>query len=88
LLLLLQHYFLLHSCIVINDDHITILMYVLHDLACVHSIFFLNPITLTTTTIYTNKTINETSIINNKLDSKLLDIVDQIEEDAIDITNV
>jgi hypothetical protein len=45
-------------------------------------------IPLTTTTIHTNKTIDETSIINNNLDSKLLDIIDQIEEDAIDITNV
>jgi hypothetical protein len=47
-----------------------------------------NPIPLITTTIHTNKTINETSIINNNVDSKLLDTIDQIEEDAIDITNV
>ncbi len=64
-------------------------MYVLHDLACVHSILFLkNPIPLTTTTIYTNKTIDETSTINNNLDSKLLDTIDQIEKNVSDITNV
>jgi hypothetical protein len=39
-------------------------------------------IPLTTTTIHTNKTIDD------NLDSKLLDINDQIEENAIDITNV
>jgi hypothetical protein len=47
-----------------------------------------NPIPLTTTIVHTNKTIDETSIINNNVDSKLLDTIDQIEKDAIDITNV
>jgi hypothetical protein len=55
---------------------------------CAFHFFKKNPIPLTTTTIYTNKTIDETSIINNKLDLKLLDTFDQIEEDAVDITNV
>jgi hypothetical protein len=63
-------------------------MYVLHDLTCVHSIVRKILIPLTTTTIHTNKTIDETSIINNNVDSKLLDTIDQIEEDAIDINNV
>lgn len=40
LLLLLQNDFLLHICTGINDDHITILMYVLHDLACDVCILF------------------------------------------------
>jgi len=39
-LLLLQNDFLLHSCTGINDDHIIILMYVLHDLACDVCILF------------------------------------------------
>lgn len=49
--------------------------------------FFKNPIPLTTI-IHTNKTIDETSIINNNVDSELLDTINRIEEHPIDITNV